>query len=257
MEPEDGIDARAEIAAAAARGGIDRRQIADAINTMRAARPRIHAIVSPVAQPLVANIAAALSIDISMTIDVTDIRAMVASSDAFLVNLGMLDRERRDGAMAAVASGLPFVLDPVKVDRSGDRLNFARALIEARPRIVKGNVGEMAALGEIVTDAVRVTTGAEDEIAAEGRHVTVLNDTPILSRVIATGCATGMLMTAISAVEDDSFVAAVSGAALMAVAGEVAAETAKQPGSFAVALIDALAELNGEEIARMVDLSDG
>ena len=63
-------------------------------------------------------------------------------------------------------------------------------------------------------------------------------------------------MTAISAVEPDSFVAAVSGAALMSVAGEVAAETAKQPGSFAVALIDAIAELNGEEVARMVDLRD-
>lgn len=256
MEREDGIDVRAEIAAAAARGSVDRRQIADAINTMRAARPRIHAIVAPVAQPLVANIAAALWVDISMTVDATDIRAMVASSDAFLVNLGMLDRERREGAMAAVASGLPFVLDPVKVDRTGDRLSFALALIEAQPRIIKGNIGEMQALGDVASDAVRVTTGAEDEIVAEGRHVSVANDTPILSRVIATGCATGMLMTAISAVEPDSFVAAVSGAALMSVAGEVAAETAKQPGSFAVALIDAIAELNGEEVARMVDLRD-
>lgn len=256
MEPDNGIDVRAEIAAAAARGSVDRRQIADAINAMRAARPRIHAIVSPVAQPLVANVAAALSIDISMTIDAVDVRAMVASSDGFLINLGMLDRDRREGAMAAVASGLPFVLDPVKVDRSGDRLGFAQALIEAQPRIIKGNIGEMAALGQIQTDAVCVTTGAEDEIVAEGRRVVVANDTPILSRVIATGCATGMLMTAISAVEDDSFVAAVSGAALMSVAGEVAAETAKLPGSFAVALIDTLAELNGEEIARLVDLRD-
>lgn len=237
-------------------GPIGRAQVAAAINAMRDARPRIHAMVAPVAQPLVANVAAALAIDVSMTIDAVDIRSMVSSSDAVLINLGMLDRQRREGAMAAVATGTPFVLDPVKVDRSGDRLNFARALIETQPRIIKGNAGEMAVLDDLETDAVLVTTGPMDEVAARDRRVIVGNDTPILSRVIATGCATGMLMTAVSAVEPDCFVAAVSGAALMAVAGEIAAEEAKGPGTFAAVLLDVLYELNGEEVARQLKLID-
>jgi len=237
-------------------GPINRSEVALAINALRHQRPRIHAVVAPVAQPFVANVAAALAIDISMTIDATDIRAMAISSDGVLINLGMLDRERREGIMAVVGTAVPFVLDPVKVDRSGDRLTFARALVDAQPRIIKGNAGEMAVLGEAAVDTVRVTTGPYDEIAADERRVVLGNDTPILSRVIATGCATGLLMTAMSAVEPDPFTAAVAGAALMAVAGEIAAEEARGPGSFAATLLDVLYELNGEEVARRMTVID-
>ena len=109
-------------------------------------------------------------------------------------------------------------------------------------------------------DLPRLAGGDEperlDEVAARDRRVTIGNDTPILSRVIATGCATGMLMTAVSAVEPDSFVAAVAGAGLMAVAGEIAAEEARGPGSFAATLLDVLYELNGEEVARQLKILD-
>ncbi|GAB5376094.1 MAG: hydroxyethylthiazole kinase [Acuticoccus sp.] len=231
-------------------------EIAEAINAMRAARPRIHALVSTVAQPLVANVAAALAVDISMTVEMPDVRAMITSSDAVLINLGMLDKARREAAMAAVATGTRFVLDPVKVDRSGDRLGFAQTLVSAQPSIIKGNRGEMAALAPLDSDAVCVTTGPMDEVAAPDRRIIVANDTPILGRVIATGCATGFLMTAIHAVEPNPFVAALAGTALMAVAGELAAEDARLPGSFAVALIDKIADLNGEDVARHVKLID-
>lgn len=231
-------------------------EIADAVNAMRAARPRIHALVSPVAQPFVANIAASLAIDVSMSVEMPDVKPMIEGSDAVLINLGMLDAARRAAAKAAISTATPFVLDPVKVDRSPERLAFAHSLVAAGPLIIKGNAGEMEALAPLDGDAVLVGTGPLDTVVGPGRRLTVANDTPILARVIATGCATGFLMTAIAAVEPDPFVAALAGAALMAVAGELAAEEARLPGSFAVALIDRISELNGEDVARHVKLID-
>ena len=232
-------------------------RVAAAIDTMRARQPRVHALVSTVAQPLVANIASALGVDISMTVSPAEMRVMVTHSDAVLINLGMLDDLRREASLAAAATGTPFVLDPVKVDRVPARLAFARELLAAGPRIVKCNAAEKAALADALGGTVAVTTGAHDRIAAAGRSAVLGNGSPMLPRVTATGCATGLLMAALMAVEPDPFVAAGAGAALMGVAGEVAAMSARGPGSFAVELIDALAALNGGAVSeRLVFLDD-
>lgn len=231
---------------------IDRFAVASAIDRMLARRPRIHAIVSPVAQPLVANVAAALGIDVSMTTDADEIGPMVAGSDALLVNLGMMDAARREGVLAAVGTGRPFVLDPVKVDRSERRLGLAHRLIALGPAVVKGNGAEMRALAPIPREVVSVTTGAEDAVQHDDRAVLLCNGTPLLDRVIATGCVAGFLVTALIAVEDDRFVAAVAAVSLLSVAGEVAAEAASGPGSFAVALLDALAATTGADVAARI-----
>ncbi|MEM6762073.1 MAG: hydroxyethylthiazole kinase [Pseudomonadota bacterium] len=222
------------------------------VDALRRKPPRVHALVAPVAQPLVANIAAALAIDVSMTIDPVDVSAMAAASDSVLVNLGMMDDHRRDGALRAASAGTPFVLDPVKVDRAPDRLVLARALVDVGPTVVKGNAAEMAALTEQPEKCVRVVTGPQDRLTAGSRTAVIHNGSPMLSRVIATGCATGLLAAAMIAVERDAFIASSASVAMMSVAGELAAETAKGPGSFAVHLIDALAALDGAALAARV-----
>ncbi|WP_205648496.1 hydroxyethylthiazole kinase [Acuticoccus kandeliae] len=229
-------------------------RIAAAVDRLAAARPRVHALVAPVAQPFVANVATAVGIDISMTVDAEEIGPMVARSDALLVNLGMMDRARREGALAAVATGRPFVLDPVKVDRSPARLDFARDLVAKGPVLVKGNRGEMAALGAMPAGVVAVTTGPTDTVAAAGRTARLHNGTPLLDRVIATGCAAGALSAAMVAVEEDPFVAALAALALMSVAAEIAAVDARGPGSFAVGLLDSLAATDGETLLTRLKL---
>ncbi len=221
-----------------------------ALDRMLTRRPRVHAMVSPVAQPIAANIAAALGIDVSMSTDPVDAPAMVARSDAALINLGMLDPVRREGARLAVLTGTPFVLDPVKIDRAPERFAFATTLMEAGPRIIKGNRAEMAALGAAAHGFATITTGPADLLRDGARSATLINGTPMLDRVIATGCAAGLLVAAMVAVEDDPLVAATAGVGLMALAGEIAARTAAGPGSFAVALIDQLAALDGAALTH-------
>jgi len=216
------------------------------------ARPRVHALVAPVAQPLTANVATALRIDVSMTTDAEEVRPMAAASDAILANLGMLDPARRAGIESAVGTGRPFVLDPVKVDRVPARAAFALRLLERGPAIVKGNGAEMGALGRLPAGTVSVTTGLVDRVAVagEGRVLGLANGTPLLDRVIATGCAEGMLCAAMLPLAPDARTAAIAAVSLLNVAAERAAAGAPGPGTFAARLLDALAEADGASVVE-------
>ncbi|MEM9224620.1 MAG: hydroxyethylthiazole kinase [Pseudomonadota bacterium] len=233
----------------------ERRAIAAAIDALKTRPPRVHAIVSSVAQPFLANIGAGLGIDVSMTVDALDAKPMALQSDAVLVNLGMLDDVRRGGIESIVDAGCPYVLDPVKVDRAPERLAFAQRLMGQKPLIVKGNTAEMAVLS-VPENTVCVTTGKRDQVAMGGRRIALANGDPMMDRVIATGCAVGLLVTALACVEADPFLAAVAGVGLFNVAGEEAAKDANGPGSFAVALIDAVSGLDGAQVAERIKSAD-
>ncbi|MEM8662523.1 MAG: hydroxyethylthiazole kinase [Pseudomonadota bacterium] len=231
-------------------------EAAVAVDKLRSAPPRLHALMPSVSQPLGANVAAALGIDVSMTGDPDGVAAMAPSSDAVLVNLGMLDSDRAAAARRVASLGVPFILDPVKVDRDPARLALARELLAAGPAIVKGNRAEMAALGKRVDlPSIAVTTGERDVVEGGGRRVEVLNGTPLLDRVIATGCATGLLVAALFGATGNAFVSGVAGVAMMGIAGERAASSAEGPGTFAARLIDALWALDGRAVTTSIRLA--
>src|SRR5690606_7039725 len=93
---------------------------------IRAMNPRIHCITNTVAQAFTANVLLAAGATPSVTTSPEEIAGFVAGADNLLVNLGTLDAERREGIALALdvtaAKGLPWVLDPVFVDRSPSRL---------------------------------------------------------------------------------------------------------------------------------------
>ncbi|UOM34640.1 thiamine phosphate synthase [Acuticoccus sp. I52.16.1] len=230
--------------------------VAATLGRLAMARPRVHALVAPVAQPLVANVAAAAGVDISMTVDAEEVRPMAAKSGAICVNLGMLDSARRAGILSAVRTGTPFMLDPVKVDRVPARLAFARELLAYEPKVVKGNAAEMLALGPVPDGTVAVTSGAVDRIsvrtAAGDRTLYLANGTSKLARVTGTGCAAGMLIASMLAIESDPLLAAIAGLSLMNVSGEMVAPSNPGPGSFATALLDAIGTADAQDIAARI-----
>ena len=102
---------------------------ADVLARIKGRAPRVHCITNSVAQAYTANVLLATGAVPSMTIAPEEIAAFVAGADALLVNLGTLDPERRAAiAMAVAAAGdrVPWVLDPVFIDRSPERAQFAR-----------------------------------------------------------------------------------------------------------------------------------
>jgi hydroxyethylthiazole kinase len=224
---------------------------AAALSRVRERRPKVHCLTSPVALELSANALLAVGAVPSLTGHASGVRDFVAATDALVVNLGMLEPAREDAARVAAEAahvlGRPWLLDPVKVELSEERLAFTRRLLVFGPAVVRGNSAEIAALGG--EDPVRLAaamptvvarTGAEDLVTDGARHVAVANGSELMDRVTAVGCAASALAGAFLAVEPDPWAATVAALLVVGVAGEIAAERARGPGSFAVELLDVL-----------------
>ncbi|MTW15313.1 hydroxyethylthiazole kinase [Rhodoplanes serenus] len=241
--------------------------VADVLARLRERRPRVHCITNTVAQAFTANVLLAAGAVPSMTHSAEEVAAFVGSADALLVNLGTLDGERRaaiDLAVdAAVANARPWVLDPVFVDRSPLRRDVAAGLLVRRPAVVRLNETEFAALaaapaGPPETAAlaafaaeagsVVALTGATDRITDGRRLAGVANGHRWMARITAMGCAGAALVAACLAVEDDAWLAAVAGHVVLGVAAERAAVVSSGPGSLAVAILDALSDLDSKDL---------
>ncbi len=233
---------------------------ADIIERIRAKRPRVHCITNAVAQNFTANMLLAAGAVPSMTIAQKEVRAFAARADAVLVNLGTFDPERQKASLAAIAvankRGIPWVLDPVFVDRSAPRAAFAKALLAKKPRAVRLNAAEFAALAGSKTDdsalvkfakarrTVIGLTGAQDFVRDSERLATIANGDPLMARVTAMGCVASALVGAALVVEPDAWKAVASALIMVGVAGEVAAARSRGPGSFAMEILDAVCALD-------------
>jgi hydroxyethylthiazole kinase len=238
---------------------------------LRERRPRVHCITNTVVQELTANVLLAAGAIPSMTTSPEEIGHFVAGADVLLVNLGTFDRERRDAVEIALDvardDGIPWVLDPVLIDRSEPRAEMARNLAMKEPRVVRANAAEFGALAraEATSDVldkfalehitVAACTGAIDIVTSGAKRARIENGHPYMAQVTGIGCAESALVAAMVAIEDDEFLSAVAGVLCMGIAGEVAAERAKGPGSFVPALIDAIAALDAETVARRAKIA--
>jgi hydroxyethylthiazole kinase len=86
--------------------------------------------------------------------------------------------------------------------------------------------------------------------------VKITNGDPLMGQVTAMGCAGSALLCAALAVERDPWLATVAALAMFGVAGEVAGRDADGPGSFAVAIIDALHALDSATLRAQVRVHD-
>lgn len=244
------------------------RKIASVLAAVRRQHPRIHCITNDAAQTFTADVLLALGAEPSLTLSRAEMPDFVGSADALLVNLGTLDENRLAAIPVAVAfavqNGKPWVLDPVFVQRSPGRLDYAAALLAEKPTAVRCNQAECAALvgGGNGADPARVlaeryatvaaVTGDEDVIVADGRRAVLANGHKLMQQLTAIGCAGSALLAACLAVEEDRFFAALAAVAAWGIAGEVAAGNAAGPGTFRPALLDAIHGLKGPVIKRRV-----
>lgn len=248
------------------------RTTTDILARLRVRAPRVHCITNAVAQNFTANVLLAAGAVPSMTISPEEIGQFVAGADALLVNLGTFDHERREAVEIAVAAasqgGKRWVLDPVFIDRAPKRANFARALMRRQPTALRLNQAEFSALSSDAgnndalkryahdTAAVVALSGKTDLVADATRVAAISNGDALMARVTAMGCAGSALVAACLAVEGDAWRACAAALIILGVAGEIAAAQAKGPGSFAVAIIDAVANLDGEILLERAKVSE-
>jgi hydroxyethylthiazole kinase len=244
---------------------------ADILERIRARRPRVHCITNAVAQAFSANMLLAAGAVPSMTIAPREVKGFVARADALLINLGTFDLERQKAALLAVAAAgkarIPWVLDPVFIDRSTQRAAFAKKLVARKPAAVRLNAAEFGALAGGKTDEAAVAryakargtviglTGERDVVRDGTRLATIANGHVLMARVTAMGCAGSALVGACLAVEPDAFQATAAALILIGVGGELAAARARGPGSFAVEILDAVHGLDRETLIARARVS--
>jgi hydroxyethylthiazole kinase len=243
----------------------------EALARLRETRPLIHQITNYVVMNETANATLAVGGQPVMAHAPEEVEEMVGFAGALVINIGTLSAHWVDAMLlagrAANARGIPVVLDPVGAGATRYRTEtVGRILDEVRVTIVRGNVGEVATLAGIQAevrgvDSVGASAGPEElalaaaktlglvvsvtgpvDYASDGaKVVSVSNGDPLMAAVTGTGCmASAVTGCLAAALPDDPLSAAVAALAAYGVAGEDAAAVAKGPGSFHVALYDAL-----------------
>ena len=241
----------------------------NALTTMRDRAPLIHNITNYVAMNVAANVLLAAGASPAMLHAEEEAGEFAAVADALTVNIGTLSPAWVRGMNRAIAAandkGTPWVLDPVAHFATPYRAAVAQDLMQLNPAILRGNASEILSLaggvaggkgadsGDSVRDAqssaialaqakrcVVVITGPVDFVTDGTRIAEVSGGDPMMPKITALGCSLTALMGAYAAVLP-ALDAAVAALAHFAEAGLQAGQTARGPGSFQVAFLDALA----------------
>lgn len=256
-------------------------EAASLLEVLRAAPPLTHCITNSVVTGFTANVLLAIGAAPAM-VDIVGESGMFAGiASGLLVNLGTPSPEQRDASLEAVegatASGTPWVLDPVAIGALPVRTALAHRLAEQRPTAIRGNASEILALAGLSAggrgvDATDSTDAAIDaartlasrfgsvvavsgpvDLITDGEQVLRLaNGHELLTRVTGGGCALGAVMAAFlgaaRAGATPPLLAVASASLVYTIAAERAASASTGPGSFAVALLDALAAVQPADI---------
>ena len=241
---------------------------------LRARKPLVHSITNYVVMNETANAVLALGALPVMAHARDEVAEMVGLAGALVLNIGTLEESWIESMLlagtAANERGIPVVLDPVGAGATAYRTETAKRILdEVDVSVLRGNPGEVATLvgvaaevrgvesigaggdaAELAREAARTlgvvasVTGAVDHVSDGERAVAVSNGHELLAAVTGTGCMSTVLTGCFLAAKDDALEAAAEALVAFGVAGEDAAVDAKGPGSFHVALYDALAALD-------------
>jgi hydroxyethylthiazole kinase len=247
----------------------------DSLRRLREQKPLVHQITNYVVMNETANATLALGALPVMAHAPEEVEEMVALAGALVLNIGTLSKDWVDAMLAAGRAanerGIPVVLDPVGAGATAYRTDTAKRILdEVRVTVLRGNAGEIATLVGVAAEVrgvesigtagdaadlareagsrlglVASVTGAVDHVSDGARVIAISNGDAMLASITGTGCMSSAMTGCFLAVNHDRpLEAAAEALVAFGVAGEDAARGAKGPGSFHVALYDALAALD-------------
>jgi hydroxyethylthiazole kinase len=244
---------------------------------IRERKPLVHQITNYVVMNETANATLALGALPVMAHAVQEVAEMASVASALVLNIGTLSDAWVEAMLvagrAANQAGAPIVLDPVGAGATTYRTETSqRLLAELEIAVVRGNSAEIATLAgreaeirgveavgegggpELAREAakalgcVAAVTGPVDHVSdGESVHA-VANGHELLGTVTGTGCMATAITGCFLGVQPDPLAAATEALVAFGVAGEEAARKAKGPGSFHVALYDALYALDPDKL---------
>jgi hydroxyethylthiazole kinase len=242
---------------------------------IRERKPLVHQITNYVVMNETANATLSLGALPVMAHAVEEVEEMASVAGALVLNIGTLSEHWIDAmllaAEAANGARVPVVLDPVGAGATRLRTETAKRILdEAEIAVVRGNqaevatlagrdaeirgvesigasdsVAELAAVAAAALGCVAAVTGPVDHVSDGERTIAVANGDALLGTVSGTGCmSTAITGCFLAVARDRPLEAAAEALVAFGVAGEDAAKGAKGPGSFHVALYDALYNLD-------------
>ena len=250
------------------------------LRVIRERKPLVHQITNYVVMNETANATLAIGALPVMAHAVQEVEEMASAASALVLNIGTLSDEWVEAMLlagrAANRAHVPVVLDPVGAGATAYRTETSRRLLDQLDvAVVRGNSAEIATLAgqaaeirgveavggaggpELALEAARVlgcvaaVTGVVDHVSDGERTVAVANGHELLGTVTGTGCMATAITGCFLAVRPESpLEAAAEALVAFGLAGEDAAKGAKGPGSFHVALYDALYALDPGKLDR-------
>ncbi len=256
------------------------------LKTIKETRPLIHHITNWVTIYECANITRAFGALPVMAHAPEECADMTRISSALVLNIGTLTNELIDAmilsAKAANEKKIPVVLDAVGVGATKFRDYMAAKIIDSvNIDIIKGNYSEIAKLAgekaqtkgvettsinadprkiaqELATSksCIVVMTGKEDIISNGKKIFVVRNGHELMGSIVGTGCMAASVIGSFAAVNPDHFDAAKDALCYFGIAGELAAEVSRGPGSFKVNLYDEAFSLTDENAEKMLNFEE-
>ncbi len=248
------------------------------VQAIRQSTPLIVNITNYVVTNTTANALLALGASPAMNHVAEDLPGLVRLSKALVVNLGTLAKDYIEGMHVAMAlaneMGLPIVLDPVAAGVNALRTDLPREILERyHPALLRGNASEIMAVAgqegqpkgvdtskgvdeakaaaQLLSDrygCAVLVSGPEDLVVSGDRVARLQGGSSLMPLVTGLGCTCTALAGAFAAVQSDMFQAAIDTAAVMNIAGELAAEISPGPGSLQLHFYDALYALTNETL---------
>jgi hydroxyethylthiazole kinase len=256
------------------------QKAAENLKNLREKKPLIHNITNFVVMNYTANALLACGASPVMAHASEEVEEMVSFAGALVLNIGTLTPYWVDSMLKAGRRAnelnIPVILDPVGSGATKLRTESAKQLIdEVSIKVVRGNASEVLSLAhqgsktkgvdsihtvdEAADAALTLSkelnttlaiTGKVDLITDGERIYRVSNGHDLMGYCTGTGCTATVIIGAFLAVDPDSVTATTTGLAYFGLAGEKAAIKAQNPGSFQIAMLDALYTIDEKQMEK-------
>jgi len=250
------------------------------LKKVREKKPLVHNITNYVVMNYTANALLACGASPVMAHATEEVEEMVSLAGALVLNIGTLTPQWVEAMLRAGrkanALKVPIVLDPVGSGATLLRTDSAKRLTrELSIQVVRGNASEVLSLAKkdartkgvdsihsveeaqeaaiALAGDLKTTlaiTGRVDLITDGKRICKVHNGHEMMGRVTGTGCTATVMIGAFLAVDPDPVEATTTALAYFGLAGEKAATQTENPGSYQIALLDALFSIHEEDLRK-------
>lgn len=266
-------------------------EVVELLKKLKEKKPLVHNITNYVTVNDCANILLAIGASPIMADDLREAADITSISSALVLNIGTLNERTIESMISsgkkANELNIPVVFDPVGAGASTFRNEATKRILdEVKIDVLRGNMSEIKFIAGLSSETKGVDASESDikggneagirasqdlarkykcvtaitgvtDIVSDGEKTAILeNGTKMLSKVTGTGCMTTALVGGfLGACESkkEHFIAAISGILSMSICGEIAQEKAGKigMGSFRIAIMDAISNLNADEILTM------